>query len=78
MREIKIRGIFNGWIVTVGCKELGFNNLSTMLSEIKRYIDDPVKVEKEYLEKDLNKTNGVVVFTEGSNLTINIDGNIGI
>jgi hypothetical protein len=49
-----------------------------MLSEIKRYIDDPVKVEKEYLEKDLNKTNGVVVFTEGSNLTINIDGNIGI
>jgi hypothetical protein len=55
MKDITISPALNGWKVKVGCQEVLFTNRKTMLEEISRYINDPAKVEKEYLSKSKNK-----------------------
>ena len=49
MRRVEITRALNGFIVVVGCQTLVFNNESEMIRELKRYIDNPMEVEKEYL-----------------------------
>jgi len=55
MRDIIIRPLLNGWLVTVGCGKVAFVDIDTMTSEIKRYIQDPDLVEKDYTETAVNK-----------------------
>jgi hypothetical protein len=57
MREVKISPVLNGWIVTVGCQQVVFQDREVMIGEVDRYIGDPDKVEKEYMTKAKNKVN---------------------
>jgi hypothetical protein len=51
MREVTIREAMNGYKVQVGCQELVFQDKSLMIAELSRYLDEPTKVEREYLAK---------------------------
>ena len=45
-RDITIRQCVNGgWILQIGCANLPYSDMSTMLSSIKKYIEDPIKTE---------------------------------
>lgn len=50
-KTITICRQLNGFVVVVGCRNVVFESQEKMLKEIGRYLDDPQKVEKEYLEK---------------------------
>jgi len=56
MREIHIRPVLNGFIVTVGCttivKECGIADLSL---DLVKYYTNPNMVEREYQRKAVNK-----------------------
>lgn len=54
-REVLITPVLNGWIVTIGCSKVVFDELDTMAGELIRYYESPVKVEKEYVIKAKNK-----------------------
>lgn len=48
-RRIEIQQCTNGsWIVTVGCCNRAYIGLCAMMDDIRHYIRDPEKVEKEY------------------------------
>lgn len=48
---VKIEKLLSGYLVRVGCKQAAFETIETMLHEIRRYLKNPVAIEKEYLEK---------------------------
>jgi hypothetical protein len=56
MREITIRPVLNGFIVSVGCttvvKECAFDVLQV---ELRRYHDNPNMVEREYQSTAVNR-----------------------
>ena len=49
--ETHIKKVMNGFIVTVGCKTLVFEDQHNMFDELNRYYNNHKEVEKEYLEK---------------------------
>ena len=55
MRQITIRPVLNGWIVQVGCSEVVITSQFDMVNELIRYLNSPSAVEKEYLEKAINR-----------------------
>ena len=56
MEKIEIIGVLNGWIVQVGCQTVVFTDASYMCDELERYVENPSKVENEYLEAKKNNT----------------------
>jgi hypothetical protein len=52
-RPIMINAILNGFEVTVGCATLAFTTREELFKELRRYLANPVKVEKEYMKKAL-------------------------
>jgi hypothetical protein len=48
IRPLTISSATNGYIVTVACMTLIFEDRDEMLREIRRYLDNPVGVEQEY------------------------------
>jgi hypothetical protein len=55
IRQVKINPVLNGFIVEVGCQAVVFESISKLVFEIERYLKAPEKVEKEYLERAINK-----------------------
>lgn len=55
MYDIKIKGVTNGWIVEIGCKTFVSTDKKEMLKQIGRYIDEPEKVEKEFVANAVNQ-----------------------
>ena len=49
MRDITISPVVNGFLVTVGCQRVVFTSLDDLIGELRRYVENPAKVEKEYL-----------------------------
>lgn len=49
--EIRINRVANGWIVTAGCQTLVFTNPQHFSDELRKWIYDPDRVEKEYADK---------------------------
>ena len=47
VKEVKILPVGNGYIVTVGCAVLVMESTARLLSELKRYLENP----KEYIDK---------------------------
>lgn len=45
----------NGFVVTVGCQSVVFNDLKIMAGEIERYYRDPVATELAYRNTSINK-----------------------
>jgi len=54
MRDIGIRAVLNGYVVTAGCQALVFQDRENMLREIGRYLSKPEEVEKEYIKCAVN------------------------
>lgn len=54
-KTIVVSPVLNGFVVTVGCQKVVFDNLKLMKEEIYRYYLDPESVEKEYLSYAINK-----------------------
>lgn len=50
-QAVTIISCLNGYAVHVGCQSVVFETREKMLSEIERYLKNPSKVEKEYLEQ---------------------------
>lgn len=51
VKEVKILPVGNGYIVTVGCTVMVMESTARLLSELKRYLENPKEVEKEYIDK---------------------------
>jgi len=56
VREIRINPVLNGWVVTVGCQVVVFNDLQRMTQEIGSYYLNPEETEKRYQSEARNKT----------------------
>lgn len=54
MYNVMIKPALNGWQVEVGCQTLVFNDMSTLLKELEKYLKDPEGVEKHYRENAIN------------------------
>jgi len=56
MREIHIKPVLNGFIVTVGCSVVVFTSIDDLCKELNRYHSAPEQVEKEYQNRAINKS----------------------
>jgi hypothetical protein len=54
MREITIKPVLNGYIVTVGCQKVVFDCKDCLLQKLSEYLDHPEAVEQEFLKDALN------------------------
>lgn len=54
MRPITIHTVLNGYVVHADCQFVVFENKDRLLSELKRYLDNPQEVEAEYINKSTN------------------------
>lgn len=50
-RRLIIKPVLNGYIVEVGCQTVVFETMDRMLYELRRYLENPSVVEKEYMSK---------------------------
>ena len=55
MKKIVITPVLNGFKARVGCQEVLFTSIEKLCEELARYQNDPVRIEKEYLENALKK-----------------------
>jgi len=55
MREVHIRPVLNGFLVTVGCQNLVFESIENLAAELVKYQKAPRAVEKSYLANAVNK-----------------------
>ena len=51
MRDLHISAVLNGYIVRVDCQQVVFTSKHHMLSELRRYFDNPAEVEEDYLAR---------------------------
>lgn len=54
IRDVTITTVLNGWIVTVGCQRVVFNNKGKMLDEISDYLLNPKAMEGKYQRTAIN------------------------
>lgn len=54
LRHVVIAPVLNGYIVTIGCQKVVFNNRARMLDELNEYLKNPEAVEARYREEAIN------------------------
>lgn len=54
MRDITIRPVLKGYVVQVGCTTVVFGGKLALLRALESYLENPGKVEKEYLRDAVN------------------------
>ena len=54
MREITIKPALNGYVVRTGCQRLVFNSRTDMLAALNAYLDEPEKIESEFMFNSMN------------------------
>ena len=54
MYNIQIEPVLNGYVVRVGCQTVVFETTDKLLDELRRYMADPQRVEKEYQTQAIN------------------------
>lgn len=61
LRPIQIEPVFHGFIVRVGCKTLVFESADTLVKELKAYLKNPEKAQREWLmERASNRNNETI------------------
>lgn len=55
MREINIREVNKGFILTVGCHTFAFTKTSDFIPELTKYLTNPQETEKDWFSGDLFK-----------------------
>lgn len=56
MREITIRPVLNGFVVSVGCQKLVFPTMGELTCALIDYQRDPDATEKKFIAEAVNKT----------------------
>ena len=51
--DVQIQELDYGYMVRVGCKSFAIENKETLLSMITKYINNPIKIQKEFHNKTL-------------------------
>jgi hypothetical protein len=59
MKRIVIDPVLNGFLVTVGCSQVVSMDIDHLCSELKRYWQNPERVEKEYMTSAINPLKGI-------------------
>lgn len=54
-REVHIKPVLNGYLVTVGCQTLVYNNNKELARDLGEYLFDPAKTEKAFSERALHR-----------------------
>ena len=54
IREITIRAVMNGFIVTVGCQTIVFDKIEHLVGALNDYLMDPMRTEKRWLDTAIN------------------------
>lgn len=54
IRDVLIRPVLNGYIVTVGCARVVFTSTQDLVSAVHEYLDDPEGVEDKWGDDSLN------------------------
>lgn len=54
-RTIKIEPVLNGYIVTVGCQRVVFDNPTALAMKLQRYLMEPEAMEREYMTQSINR-----------------------
>lgn len=55
MKPVSIQPVLNGWLVSVGCQTLVFNDTDTMLKELRSYIVDTQATHDRFVNGSVNK-----------------------
>lgn len=57
-RTITITPVLNGFIVSVDCQKVVFPSRESLIDGLRRYYNDPAKVQQEFLEFAVNGMKG--------------------
>lgn len=55
MREVRISAVLNGWVATVGCQTLVYDDADELVHDLREYMADPAKKEMQVLKDAKNK-----------------------
>jgi hypothetical protein len=55
-RPITIAAVLNGWIVTVGCQTVVYQDRNQLTSDLDAYLKDPDATEARFLKTAVNRT----------------------
>jgi hypothetical protein len=55
-RPISIKAVLNGWIVTVGCQTVVYQDRNQLISDLDAYLKDPDATEARVLRTAVNQT----------------------
>lgn len=55
MKDIHIHPVLNGFIVTVGCQQIVYNNRHVLVSDLAEYFADPKATEERILKESINR-----------------------
>jgi hypothetical protein len=65
MRDITVKAVANGWVVTVGCQTFAYTSVAELATDFISYLQNPTETEKRILAKAYNyqreQKNGVEV-----------------
>jgi Fe-S-cluster formation regulator IscX/YfhJ len=53
-RPVQIAAVLNGWIVSVGCQTVVYQDRSQLITDLDQYLRDPDSTEKRFLETAIN------------------------
>jgi len=74
MYDVKIKGVSNGWIVTIGCKTFVSEDKDKMLKSIGDYIDSPQAEEDKWMKNAKNDVGVDLACDESANETCEEEG----
>ena len=52
-RQIIIRPLNHGYVVTVGCQEFAIQKVSTLIRNLEKYLENPAQTEQKWLSGKL-------------------------
>lgn len=54
IRSFHVRPVLNGYIVDIGCQQVVFTSISSLITAIESYLSNPERVENDWLKNSLN------------------------
>ena len=54
-RPVSIAAVLNGWIVTVGCQTVVYQERNQLVSDLDAYLKDPTATEERFLKASVNQ-----------------------
>ena len=51
-REIHIKPLNHGYVVTIGCQSFAIEKQETLIQHLTKFLEDPIAIEKAWLAKE--------------------------